>query len=69
MRDTTERPEGVDAGTARLVGISKEVIISKVTMLINDQIEYDKMVKAVNPYGDGKASNKTYKFILSEYKK
>ena len=56
MRDTTERPEGVDAGTARLVGTDLKEIILSVESLLNDQSDYHKMAQAVNPYGDGKAS-------------
>ena len=55
MRDTTERPEGVDAGTLKLVGTSEKVIYNEFTKLINDKKEYAKMAKAVNPYGDGNA--------------
>ena len=55
MRDTTERPEGVEAGTLKLVGTSEEVIYNEFSKLINDKNEYAKMAKAVNPYGDGNA--------------
>ena len=55
MRDTTERPEGVDAGTLKLVGTSEEVIYREFSRLLNDKEEYSKMAKAVNPYGDGHA--------------
>ena len=55
MCGTTERPVGVDAGMAKLIGISIESIISQVILLLNDQIEYDKMAKAVNSYCDGNA--------------
>lgn len=55
MRDTTERPEAVDAGTVKLVGTNKELIISETSRLLDDKEYYDKMSKAVNPYGDGKA--------------
>ena len=55
MRDTTERPEGVDAGTLRLVGTSEDVIYSSFKQLLEDPEEYKKMSKAVNPYGDGHA--------------
>ena len=55
MRDTTERPEGVDAGTLKLVGTSEEVIYREFSKLLNDKEEYSKMAKAVNPYGDGHA--------------
>ena len=55
MRDTTERPEGVEAGTLKLVGTDEEVIYNEFSKLLNDQKEYAKMAKAVNPYGDGNA--------------
>ena len=55
MRDTTERPEGVQAGTLKLVGTSEEVIYNEFTKLLNNKGEYAKMAKAVNPYGDGNA--------------
>ena len=55
MRDTTERPEALEAGTVKLVGTSYEKIVREVSALIEDQTCYDKMSKAVNPYGDGKA--------------
>lgn len=55
MKNTTERPEGVDAGTLKLVGTSEEVIYNEFSKLINDKKEYAKMAKAVNPYGDGNA--------------
>lgn len=55
MRDSTERPEGVDAGTLKLVGTNEEVIYSEFTKLLDNKDEYAKMAKAVNPYGDGNA--------------
>lgn len=55
MRDTTERPEAVDAGTVKLVGTDRQLIVSEVSRLLEDSEYYDKMSKAVNPYGDGKA--------------
>ena len=55
MRDTTERPEGVDAGTLRLVGTSEEVIYKAFTELLEDPEAYDAMSRACNPYGDGHA--------------
>lgn len=55
MRDTTERPEGIKAGTLKLVGTSEEVIYSEFTKLLNNQAAYDAMSKASNPYGDGHA--------------
>lgn len=55
MRDTTERPEGVDAGTLKLVGTEEETIYSEFGRLLSDNEEYDAMSKASNPYGDGHA--------------
>jgi len=55
MRDTTERPEALDAGTVKLVGTSYEKITNEVSRLLDDQEYFDKMSKAVNPYGDGLA--------------
>ena len=66
MRNTTERTEGVEAGTAKLVGTDSETIISQVELLLRNSKEYDKMAKAVNPYGDGRASENIYKFILHQ---
>ncbi|NLM16954.1 MAG: UDP-N-acetylglucosamine 2-epimerase (non-hydrolyzing) [Candidatus Riflebacteria bacterium] len=56
MRDTTERPEGIKAGTARLVGTNENVIYENFKELLENKSSYTKMAKAVNPYGDGKAS-------------
>ena len=58
MRDTTERPEGVEAGTLRLVGTSEEVIYRNFKELLVDQAAYNKMAHACNPYGDGFASKR-----------
>lgn len=55
MRDTTERPEGVDAGTLKLVGTEEETIYRAFTRLLEDEEEYRRMSQAVNPYGDGQA--------------
>lgn len=55
MRDTTERPEALEAGTVKLVGTDYEKIVREVSALLDDQTYYDRMSKAVNPYGDGKA--------------
>jgi UDP-N-acetylglucosamine 2-epimerase (non-hydrolysing) len=57
-RETTERPEAVDAGTVKLVGTDGERIIEEVFLLLNDAAEYDRMALAHNPYGDGKASER-----------
>lgn len=58
MRDTTERPEGIAAGTLKLVGTDEEVIYKTFKQLLEDQNEYDRMSKASNPYGDGLASKR-----------
>ena len=58
MRDTTERPEGVEAGTARLVGADATSIVQSVSELLDDPAAYDAMANAVNPYGDGHASER-----------
>lgn len=55
MRDTTERPEGVEAGTLKLVGTDEDVIYNEFTKLLDNKEEYNKMAKAINPYGDGHA--------------
>lgn len=56
MRDTTERPEGVDAGTLLLVGAVADTIVSNATRLLTDEAAYQKMAEAKNPYGDGRAA-------------
>src|SRR6201990_329846 len=61
MRDTTERPEAVDAGTVILVGTSKERIVAEADRLLNDDSHYALMAQAMNPYGDGKASGRIRK--------
>ena len=53
MRDTTERPEGIKAGTLKLVGADEQVIYREFKKLLTDKCEYEKMSKASNPYGDG----------------
>ena len=55
MRDTTERPEGVEAGTLKLVGTDENTIYSTFKLLLENKDEYDKMSHACNPYGDGHA--------------
>lgn len=64
MRDTTERPEGIAAGTVMLVGADKNAIIEGVSLLLTDSREYSQMSAATNPYGDGKASEKIVDTIL-----
>lgn len=63
MRETTERPEAVTAGTVKLVGTNFDKIVAEVSRLMDDESEYEKMGKAVNPYGDGKACPRILEFL------
>ena len=63
MRDTTERPEALEAGTVQLVGTDYHKIINEVSMLLDDELTYKKMSQAVNPYGDGLACSRIVNFI------
>ncbi|WP_299229534.1 UDP-N-acetylglucosamine 2-epimerase (non-hydrolyzing) [Sulfurihydrogenibium sp.] len=65
-RDTTERPEAVEAGTVKLVGTNREKIVKEVENLLYNKSEYEKMSKATNPYGDGKASLRILDAILKQ---
>ena len=64
MRDTTERPEALDAGTVKLVGTDYNKIVDNVSLLLEDEKEYDIMSRANNPYGDGKASQRIADALL-----
>jgi len=64
MRDTTERPEALDAGTVRLVGTDKNMIVNEISVLLVDKGHYALMSKAHNPYGDGKACDRIIKMFL-----
>jgi UDP-N-acetylglucosamine 2-epimerase (non-hydrolysing) len=66
MRDTTERPEAVEAGTVKLVGANKEKIVKEVENLLHNKSEYEKMSRAINPYGDGKASERIFEILVKE---
>jgi len=73
LRDVTERPEAVEAGTVKVIGTEQEVVYNEGTLLLENKEEYDKMANAVNPYGDGKASLRIiqaikYAFNLSDTK-
>ena len=63
MRDTTERPEALEAGTVKLVGTDYDKIVNEVSGLLDNQEYYEKMSKAVNPYGDGKACSRIVKAL------
>ena len=64
MRDTTERPEGIKAGTLKLVGTDEETIYRECHILLTDPAAYEKMSRAVNPYGDGHASERIAQILL-----
>ena len=66
MRDTTERPEGVEAGTLKLVGTEEETIYEEFSSLLSDENRYKQMSEASNPYGDGFASERIAKILLKE---
>lgn len=68
LRDTTERPEGVSAGTLKLVGTNGLTVYTEVKKLLTDQEAYKKMAQAINPYGDGKASHRIVHRLLKEFK-
>jgi len=67
LRDVTERPEAVEAGTAKVIGTDTERIVNEASILIDKKDEYKKMANAVNPYGDGKASIRITDSILYHY--
>lgn len=69
MRDTTERPEGIEAGTLRLVGTDEENIYNNFKLLLENEEEYQKMSRASNPYGDGKASKRIADILEYGYTK
>jgi len=66
MRNTTERPEALDAGTVKLVGTNYDLIVGEVSRLLEEQAYYDKMSHAVNPYGDGKACSRIVRALNRE---
>ncbi len=65
MRNTTERPEGIEAGTLKLVGTDEETIYKNFKLLLDDENEYRKMSNATNPYGDGFASKRIADIIIN----
>ena len=67
MRDTSERPEAISAGTARLVGTSRERIVGEVSRLLTDAAAYKDMSQKHNPYGDGKAAKRIVTTIIEKY--
>lgn len=67
LRNTTERPEGIEAGTLKLVGTDEDIIVDETNKLLNNIDEYNKMSKASNPYGDGTASMQIVDAIIERY--
>ena len=66
MRDTTERPEALESGTVHLVGTNHDLIVNEVSTLLDDTAAYERMSKAVNPYGDGKACERIVRVLKGE---
>ena len=69
LRDTTERPEGIEAGTLKLVGTDEDTIYEETKRLLIDKKEYNRMSKTANPYGDGYASKRIVDAIVDKYSK
>ncbi|HKW44912.1 MAG TPA: UDP-N-acetylglucosamine 2-epimerase (non-hydrolyzing) [Candidatus Eremiobacteraceae bacterium] len=68
LRRVTERPEGIAAGTLRLVGTDEDTVVRNLNELLDDRAAYDRMAKASNPYGDGKAADRIAKALLARYR-
>ena len=68
MRDNTERPEAVNAGTVLLVGTDEDLIVSKALNLLNNKARFNEMSKLHNPYGDGLASTRIVNFLIKKVK-
>jgi len=67
LRNETERPEAVDAGTVKIAGVDRDIIFKMASELLENQASYDKMARAINPYGDGFASERIVKAILERF--
>jgi UDP-N-acetylglucosamine 2-epimerase (non-hydrolysing) len=67
LRDTTERPEAVTAGTVKLIGTDRQRVYEEARCLLADKAEYDRMASACNPYGDGQAARRIVQAILYHY--
>ena len=67
LRDTTERPEGIEAGTLKLTGTDEEVIYQETKKLLTDKEAYNAMSHASNPYGDGHASERIVDAIIEKF--
>jgi len=64
LRDVTERPEAVDAGTVKVIGTERERIVFEAARLLEDRTEYERMARAVNPFGDGHAAERIVRSLL-----
>lgn len=64
LRGVTERPEAVEAGTVKIIGTDRQRIVEEVRKLLLDKDEYNKMAKVLNPYGDGKASERIRDILI-----
>lgn len=69
LRNETERPEAIEAGTVKIAGVDRDNIFNMTDELLSNKAEYDKMAKAVNPYGDGKASERIVKAVIERFSK
>jgi UDP-N-acetylglucosamine 2-epimerase (non-hydrolysing) len=67
LRDTTERPEAIDAGTVKLIGTDRDRVYGETRRLLTDEGEYRRMANACNPYGDGRASSRIVAFLLWQH--
>ena len=67
LRDTTERPEAIDAGTVKLIGTSRERVYQELKQLLTDEAEYKRMAEAANPYGDGRAAARIVACLLHHF--
>ncbi|MEO9223795.1 MAG: UDP-N-acetylglucosamine 2-epimerase (non-hydrolyzing) [Acidimicrobiales bacterium] len=68
LRDTTERPEAIDAGAAKLVGTDAEVIVAEASRLLDDSTAYEQMAQTVNPFGDGRAADRVVGALLATFR-
>jgi UDP-N-acetylglucosamine 2-epimerase (non-hydrolysing) len=66
LRQVTERPEAVDAGAAKVIGVERQIIVNEILRLLDDSTERERMAHAVNPYGDGRASARIVAALLGE---
>jgi UDP-N-acetylglucosamine 2-epimerase (hydrolysing) len=66
LRDVTERPEAVEAGGVRVIGTNRGFVVEQIRQLLENQLEYQRMARAINPYGDGHASERIVAALLKE---